>query len=199
MEKKPSIWVLAFFSCVVAGCTDSRTAEPNEQPPVHATEADAPILQDFHERIERYMELHRAVEKDAPRLKETSDAAKIHEAQKALAARLTEARAGAKQGEIFTPEIARLFRRLMYPELKGPDAPETKAALKEEKSETKQVPVAVNAVYPDTAPLPTVPPNLLAALPELPGDLEYRIIDRDLILHDIDANIIVDYIRNAIR
>ena len=44
-----------------------------------------------------------------------------------------------------------------------------------------------------------MPPNLLAALPDLPEDLEYRIVNRDLILHDIDANIVVDVIDNAVR
>ena len=57
----------------------------------------------------------------------------------------------------------------------------------------------VNATYPESQPLPTMPPNLLASLPKLPEDLEYRIIGRHLILRDVHANIIVDYIPNAIR
>jgi hypothetical protein len=57
----------------------------------------------------------------------------------------------------------------------------------------------VNAKYPDSAPLPTVPPNLLAALPKLPEGLEFRIINKDLILLDVDANLIVDFIRAAIQ
>jgi hypothetical protein len=61
------------------------------------------------------------------------------------------------------------------------------------------VPIKVNAKYPDAAPLPTVPPNLLAALPKLPEDLEYRFINRDLILLDVHANVIVDFMLNAIR
>jgi hypothetical protein len=44
-----------------------------------------------------------------------------------------------------------------------------------------------------------VPPNLLADLPKLPEDLEYRVIDRHLILRDVHANVIVDYVPNAIR
>jgi hypothetical protein len=57
----------------------------------------------------------------------------------------------------------------------------------------------VNARYPADAPLPTVPPNLLANLPQLPEDLEYRIIGRDLILRDVHANLIVDFARRIIR
>jgi hypothetical protein len=44
-----------------------------------------------------------------------------------------------------------------------------------------------------------VPANLLANLPQLPEDVEYRIVDKHLILRDVDANIIVDYIPDAIR
>ena len=48
-------------------------------------------------------------------------------------------------------------------------------------------------------PLSTVPPNLLAALPELPPDVNYRFLGRDLVLHDTRANIISDEIPDAIR
>jgi hypothetical protein len=62
-----------------------------------------------------------------------------------------------------------------------------------------KVPLKVNATYPEGKPLPTVPPNILENLPQLPEDLEYRIIDKHLILRDVDANLIIDYIPNAIR
>ena len=91
-----------------------------------------------------------------------------------------------------------LFRRLMYPELKGEDGPETKASIAGH-DKPPAVPLKVNAKYPESAPLPTVPPNLLARLPQLPEDVEYRIVGKDLILRDVDANIIVDFIPNAIR
>ena len=55
-----------------------------------------------------------------PRMKETSDPAKINASQDALAKNIRMARKDARQGDIFTLEIRQLFRRLMYPELKGP-------------------------------------------------------------------------------
>ena len=39
----------------------------------------------------------------------------------------------------------------------------------------------------------TVPPNILAALPKLPEDLEYRFVNRHMILLDTHAHI-VDYV-----
>ena len=38
----------------------------------------------------------------------------------------------------------------------------------------------------------TVPPNILAALPKLPEDLEYRFVNKHMILLDVHANLIVD-------
>ena len=63
----------------------------------------------------------------------------------------------------------------------------------------KRVPLKVNATYPEGNPLPTTPPNVLLNLPKLPDALEFRILDRNLILRDAEANIIVDYIVNAIQ
>ncbi len=44
----------------------------------------------------------------------------------------------------------------------------------------------------------TMPPSLLAVLPRLPKELEYRIIGRFLVLRDVDAALIVDYIPDLI-
>ena len=155
------------------------------------------MLADFKTRIDKYMELHNKLEKESPPLKETKDPAQIKASQDVLAQKIREARKDAKPGDIFTPEIRQLLRRLMYPETKGRDGAETKAAITEEKHELKDVVLKVNAEYPDSAPLMTVPPNILAALPKLPEDLEYRFVNRHMILLDIHANLIVDYVPNA--
>lgn len=158
---------------------------------------DALILQDFRERIEKYIELHKKLEKDSPPLKETEDPAKITASQETLAKKIRAARQDARQGDIFTPAIRAKFRQLMYPELKGAEGRETKSVIKEDAP--GPIPFKVNATYPQSRALPTVPPNLLASLPPLPEDLEYRIVDKHLILRDVHANIIVDFMLNAIR
>jgi hypothetical protein len=43
-----------------------------------------------------------------------------------------------------------------------------------------------------------MPPKLLARLPELPDELEYRLMGRHLILRDTKANIIVDAVLNVL-
>jgi hypothetical protein len=181
--------IALFFSCaVIAGITAAQ--EPRTNPV-------AKVQQDFQSRVDAYMAIHKKHEKDAPPLKETGDPEKIKASQDILATKIRAARKGAKQGDIFTPEIARLLQQLMNPELKGKDGAETKQAMKEDAPPATRL--QVNSRYPEGAPLSTVPPNILAALPKLPEDLEYRVVGRDLILRDVHANLIVDFIPNAIR
>jgi len=164
-----------------------------------AANPDAKLQVDFQERVKKYVELHKSAKKDGPPIKETKDAGAIKGAQDALAANIRVMRPAARQGEIFTPEIAKLLRRLMYPEVTGAEGADTKQTLKEDAPPRAAVSVKVNARYPDAQPLPTMPPNLLASLPKLPEELEYRIIGKDLILRDVPANLIVDYIPGAIK
>jgi hypothetical protein len=158
---------------------------------------DAQILADFTERVKAYVALRDKVDGDAPKLQETKDAAKIKAAQLALAALIRSARSTAKQGEIFTPPIEKKFRALLRPEVKGPEGAKTKATILDEKP---AVALKVNADYPSTEPLATVPPGVLQALPPLPeGEgLEYRFVRTHMILLDTRANLIVDFLLNAI-
>ena len=62
----------------------------------------------------------------------------------------------------------------------------------------KGLKVDVNGIYPTTIPLATFPPALLRKLPDLPPELEYRIVGRSLILRDVKANLIVDILRDVV-
>ena len=161
--------------------------------------ADGAILQDFNARVKKYVELHKDAAKGSAKLKETENPAEIVKAQETLAARIRTMRSHAKQGDIFTVEIRNKFRQLLAPELKGEDGRDAKAVMKEDAPNPASIPFKVNAKYPEGAPLPSVPANLLLNLPTLPEPLEYRIIGKHLVLLDTGANIIVDYMTNAIR
>ena len=159
----------------------------------------AAIIADFNARLEKFVKTQRALLKQIP-ISEEATPAQIKARQDALAAQLQEIRKNAKQGDIFTPEVAALFKRLINPELKGAEGRETKQALAEEDGEVAQVNLKINAPWPASEPLTSTPANILANLPQLPKDVEYRISNkRHLVLRDVDANIIVDYIYNAIR
>jgi len=158
---------------------------------------DALTQQDFKKRIDAFIAVHNDAVKDVGPLKETSDPAEIKAAQNALAQRIAALRADAKTGDIFTPEIRSRFRELLAPQLKGEDGRDVKEIVKDDAPPT--VPFKVNAPYPEGKPLPTVPAKLLLNLPPLPKQVEYRIIDKHLILRDVDANLIIDFMLNAIR
>jgi hypothetical protein len=158
---------------------------------------DAAVLQDFKQRVDAYLKLRKEAVKGAPRLQETTDAAKIKAAQDAMAAGIRAARAGAKHGDVFTPEITAKFRRLLAPELKGDDGRDAKAIIKDDAP--TNIPFKVNAKWPEGASLPTVPANLLLNLPTVPEPLQFRIVEKHLILLDEDADVIVDYALNVIR
>lgn len=158
---------------------------------------DSAILADFNARLDNYVKKQRALLKGSP-VAEDATPEQIKARQDTIAAELRAIRKTAKQGDIFTPPVAALFKRLMYPELKGAEGRETKDETTED-GKPIAVELKVNATYPSSQPLSTVPPNLLAALPQLPMDVEYRVVGKHLILRDVDANIIVDFIYNAIR
>jgi hypothetical protein len=46
--------------------------------------------------------------------------------------------------------------------------------------------------------LQSTPPTLLANLPRLPGELEYRIVGQTLVLYDVSSDLIADLLPNAI-
>ena len=158
-------------------------------------DADA-ALQVFHERVESYAALHRRLAPPPSSMTSTDPLSKLLTRQY-LASALRSTRRYSQQGEIFSPEIATLFRKLLAPTLKGERGKDAKSVLKDDAPAT--VSFKINAKYPSSAPLPTVPSNLLLALPTLPKALDYRIVGKHLILRDVDADIIVDVLPNAIR
>ena len=187
-----------FVAAICFAALVASTAEAQQKPAAGQANPDALVLQDFQQRIEKYVELQRDLAKDSPPIKETKNPADITAAQDVLAAKIQAARKDARPGEIFTPQIRAKFRQLMYPELKGQDGRDAKEQLKEDEPPAS-IPLKVNSRYPTGASLPTMPTNILTSLPPLPEDLEYRIIGKHLILRDVDANIIVDFVPNAIR
>jgi hypothetical protein len=46
--------------------------------------------------------------------------------------------------------------------------------------------------------LQSTPPTILANLPPLPPECDYRLMGRDLVLRDAKTNLIVDIVPNAI-
>ena len=103
------------------------------------------------------------------------------------------ARAGARQGDIFTPTISVVFRKALDLEMVA----NTWADIMDDNP--GEFSNQINGTYSEGKPLSTVPPNILAALPRLREDIEYRFLGRHLILLDTRANLILDRLPFAIQ
>ena len=158
---------------------------------------DALTLQDFTKRVAGYVRLHNTVKAGVHRLKPTQSAEAIERYQHRFAHGLREARAGVAQGNIFTAEIAAEFRRLIGIAMQGPAAARIRESL-QHAAPVRLKAIRVSHDYPAGVPLQSTPPSLLSNLPLLPPEVEYRVVGHALVLRDIDANLIVDFVSNAI-
>lgn len=163
-----------------------------------AVNPDAAVMADFKARVEKYADLHKDLAKGPAKQKDDATAGEITVRKTTLTARIQAARVDAKPGDIFTPEMRPVFRRLLAPEMKGEAGRDAKKVMKDDAPAPGTVPFKVNAKYPEGQPKPTMPPNLLLNLPTLPEPLEYRVVGRHLLLLDTAADLIVDYILNVI-
>ena len=130
-------------------------------------------------------------------MKGNGSAEAISEREQQLAQRIRTLRPDAKHGSVFTPPISSEFRRLATLSAQGSSGKHIETSLA--RSEPVQLAIHVNAAYPTSAPLQSTPPTLLQNLPPLPKELEYRLVGNRLVLRDIEANLIVDYIDNFTR
>jgi hypothetical protein len=161
------------------------------------TSKDESALKEFADRVQAYAKLHQEQEALLPPLEPTAQQAKIVAHQRALASKIRASRPKSKEGDIFTPPVRQQFLRLTQAAFQGTSGRRARATI-EYGEPVKLSRIRVNDTYPEGVPLTTVPPTLLVILPQLPEEVEYRIIDRDLILLDVKANLIVDFIRKAI-
>jgi hypothetical protein len=186
-----AIALIVLFTSV--GYAQAPTTNPDRGAPDFRVQVWGYIVADFSTRVWDYFELRRELEKGLPSVTVTDDPAEIRRAVRALANRIRVARAEAKQGEIFTPTISVEFKKILLLEM---DA-ETWAAIVDDNPGAFSN--RINGTYPSKRPLSTVPPNILARLPTLPEDIQYRFVGRHLVLYDTRANLILDRIPYAIR
>lgn len=151
----------------------------------------------FERGVSDYVTMHRLLEGPLPTLDVSTDMRVVQRAMDALARQIQTARKDARQGDIFTDAVSRMFRRRIATCL----APEDLEAILAEQQEGGAIAFPrpqVNAVWPAAVPYDFVPPQLLAALPPLPPELRYRILGRALVLWDHHANLIVDFLPGAL-
>jgi hypothetical protein len=207
---------LVLLVAMLAACDRANTAEstaadvpakPAAELPGNSTAAASvtpdgqPVNQmgaatlEFHKRVEAYMKIHNEAEGKVPNLKKTDDPVEIAAREKALAEMIMTLRANAPASEIFAKEYQPYFIKIVQDDFADRSAADRKALVHEL---PRNVKVDVNTVYPPTLPLITFPAGLLRKLPDLPPELEYRIVGRNLIMRDVKANLIVDVLRDVV-
>ena len=154
--------------------------------------------QQFQRNVDGYLAVRREATRAIPPLKVSADSREILNTVHALAAAIRAARPNAKAGDLFTPQVAKLFRDLIADDLRKNEikVADLMADLNEEVPRGTPRP-AVNQPFPwgrGAAMLPC----LLATLPSLPQELQYRLVERDLVLLDVDADLVVDILVNAV-
>jgi hypothetical protein len=184
--------IALMISCTSVGYAQAPTTNDRPDNPVFRVEASGFISADFSERVSNYVELRSSLEKGLPELTVTDDPSEIRRAQRALANRIRVARAGARQGDIFTSSIGAEIRNVLLVETN----PGTMAAIMDENP--GDLSRRINRAYPTGQPLATMPAGILAVLPRLPDDLQYRFLGRALILIDTRTNLILDRMPCAI-
>lgn len=147
----------------------------------------------FLDRVNAYLALQEKAADGLPGLKPTDNPSSVTAFQRALAARIRLARPAARPGDVFG-DAAPMFRDVIRRDAQTRTARDRAATMEEVPARD---PLRVNADYPEKAALATVPPLILTNLPRLPDGLEYRFMGRDLILRDMEANLIVDFVNEA--
>ena len=165
----------------------SQNAATTEQPKTVAA---------FEDRVKEYVKLREKIEEAMPNLSKEAKPEEIEAHKKAFQEKVRAARAGAKQGDVFTPDIISHIRATIKREFKGKDLKDLRETVLE--AETKGVPVRVNYPYPENKELVEMPPTLLLALPPLPKQMRYRYVGKHLLLVDRENGLIVDYMVNAL-
>jgi hypothetical protein len=159
---------------------------------------DTAALKKFSVSVDGYLTLRKSIEKKLPALKNKEELPEMIAAhQQALARKIREGRPKAKVGDIFTREVREAFRHLIRSVFQDPKTAVVNASVQQKKT-VQEVSLQVNGVYPDAVAETTFPSALLQKLPQLPEELAYRVVGRDLVLVDSKANLVVDLFHEAL-
>jgi hypothetical protein len=158
--------------------------------------ASSASLERFTRELERYLALRTRATTEVPPLAVTPNPAEIESGSNRLAAAIMRARGMVARGEFFGPPVdgeirlrlAEVNKQMNLREISMPDDAEERSSGR----------VDVHARFPQGKLVSTMPPAVLAVLPPIPATLEYRFVGRTLILRDVEAALILDFLPNAI-
>ena len=199
MKKKRYIfiWLLVVLLILASGvAVAQKTQNAALAEPVVVSPTDKAAIDVFEKQVKSYIELRNKVRANAPKLSKDSTPEQIHAYRTTLVNSLANARPNAKRGEFFRPETADFIRRTLKLEFQGKDRKELREQIFE--TETQGVVLRVNYPYAQTAEFSEMPATLLAKLPQLPKELRYRFVGRNMLLVDRESDVIIDFMPDAL-
>jgi hypothetical protein len=158
--------------------------------------SDAAALKQFDVAIAQYMAMRHKLASEVRGPVKNSSSTQMTDATDALAGGIQRSRQGAKVGSIFSKPVATLIKRRIEHAVRTENLTSTLADIDDD--DTPGPLPKVHLRLPVTAQMATMPASLLNVLPPLPKELEYRILGSYLILRDVDASLILDYIPVAV-
>jgi hypothetical protein len=156
---------------------------------------DSALVAQFQNNVADYVKATAKIKANLPALKPTDSRETITQRDADLCRQIQQLRTGTAQGNFFPQPIAAEFRRLIGIALQGRGERRILKSL--EHAEPVEGQLKVNDPYPNV-PLQSMPTSLLANLPALPPGVDYRIVGRSLVLRDVQANLVLDFIPKAI-
>ena len=158
--------------------------------------AEAAAVKQFDQAIADYLAMRRALRSEVSGPVKNSTSAQLTGASDALAGAIERARRGAVAGSIFNAPFATIVTHRIAAAVRTEKLAPVLAKIDDEGGINPAPKVHLR--LPVSAQMATMPPSLLAVLPPLPKELEYRILGRYLVIRDVDASLILDYIPAAV-
>jgi hypothetical protein len=195
------------FAISLAVVLSASSACSPHTPPGEVPVAPNPKLVPFRDAIQRYVDLtqperDKAAQASSKVPGENTPTPKAEDAVRARANALATAirdtlRPSAKQGDLFG-DAATVVRDEIRQAFEGPRRDLLLDSLSEQNDTGKGSSPAPTIQIHQRVDAPRVPPLLVEVLPPLPKQLEYDFIGRVLILRDVDAEVVADFLPAAL-
>jgi hypothetical protein len=160
------------------------------------SEQEIAAIRRFEQKTSDYAVLHRRLESGLPPRHVSRNLQPVLDMTDRLARLIRAERKQARQGDIFSADVAAPFRRRIAASI-------TPQEIADILSDHDGVPIRtpppkVNRGWPEGVEYIYVPARMIAALPPLPPELQYRLIGRSLVLWDHRADLVIDVLPGAI-
>lgn len=188
-----SLFALSFAVTIAVA---QKTDNPALAPARVTSPAEKAAIENFENQVKDYVKLRNKVRENAPKLSKDATPEQIHAYRTALEDSLRNARKSARRGDLFKPDIMSFIRRTLKKEFQGRDRKEIRDIVFE--TELQGVVLRVNYPYADSAEQSEMPATLLVKLPQLPKEVRYRFVGRNMILVDRESNVILDFMPDAL-